>query len=82
MTFSLHQGGIIMSSQITHTQSSNIHPLAHILETLELIFSSCASLSVYQNRIMFIKTNLFPGDNHQSTGGRSERTPGQANMAV
>ena len=29
-TFSLHQGGIVMSRQITHAQLSNIHPLAHI----------------------------------------------------
>ena len=28
--------------QITHTQSSNIHSLAHILDTCALIFSSCA----------------------------------------
>ena len=40
MTFSLQQGVVIKSSQITHTQSSNIHPLAHILDTYPLMFSS------------------------------------------
>ena len=30
MTFSLHQGGVVMSSQITHTHSQ---PLAHIPDT-------------------------------------------------
>ena len=38
--FSLHQGGVVMSSQITHTQSSNMHPLAHTLDICALIFSS------------------------------------------
>ena len=34
MTFSLHQGGVVVSSQITHTQTViKIHPLAHILDT-------------------------------------------------
>ena len=28
-----------MSSRITHTESSNIHPFAYILETFNLIFS-------------------------------------------
>ena len=40
MTFSLHQGGVVMSSQITHT-IINIHPLAHILDICALIFCSC-----------------------------------------
>ena len=52
MTFSLCQGGVVMSSQITYTQSSNIHPLAHILDTWALIFSSRALFTVYPNRIM------------------------------
>ena len=37
MTFSLHQGGVVMSSQIMHTQLFNIYPLAHILGTSALI---------------------------------------------
>ena len=39
MTLSLHQGRVVMSSQITHTVIK-IHPLAHILDTWALIFSS------------------------------------------
>ena len=39
MAFSLHQGGSHVKSDNTHTQSSNIHPLAHILNTCALIFS-------------------------------------------
>ena len=53
MTFSLHQGEVVMSSQITHTKSSNIHPLAYIRDTSALIFSSCALFTVYPNRIMY-----------------------------
>ena len=37
MTSSLHQGGVFMSSQITHAQLSNIHTLANILGTSALI---------------------------------------------
>ena len=53
MTFSLHQGRVIMSSQITHTQSSNMQPLAHTLDTRLFVFSSCALFTVYLNRIMY-----------------------------
>ena len=49
-----------MTSQITHTQSPNIHPLAHILDICALIFSSFYSLySVYsflQRLLEFIPT--------------------------
>ena len=50
MTFSLHQGGVVMSSRIKHTVIT-IHPLAHILDTWALIFSSCALFTVHPNRI-------------------------------
>ena len=43
MTFSLHQGGVVISSDNTHTQSSNIHPLAHILDTFSIIFMYCSN---------------------------------------
>ena len=68
MTFSIHQGRVVMSSQITHT--INIHPLAHKFDTWALIFSSCVLFSR--------RAHPSPGDNHQSTGGRSERTQSQA----
>ena len=46
MTFSLHQGGVVMSSQVKHTHTGiKIHPLAHILflspynqETYQILF--------------------------------------------
>ena len=52
MTFTLHKGRVVMSSQITHTQSPNMHPLAHILDTWALIFSCCTLLTVHPNRVM------------------------------
>ena len=52
MAFSIHQGGVVMSDQIAHTQLSNIHPLAHVQDTCALIFSSCSHLTVYLYRIM------------------------------
>ena len=42
MTFPLHQGGVIVSSQITPTQSSDTHPLVHIPSIYTLNFCSCA----------------------------------------
>ena len=120
MTFSLHHGGVVMLSQIKHTNTTQtnehkhthwsththtntkththtnkqtnthiythtythihihthtatkIHPLAHILDTWALIFSSCALFSLSQ---LHHVTSSLPSrcDNHQSTGGRSER---------
>ena len=37
MTFSLHEGGVVMSSQIMHTQSPNTHPLDHILDICGIV---------------------------------------------
>ena len=55
MTFSLHQGGVIMSSQITNTRTHTIikNPIAHILDSWALIFSSCAVFTVYPNHIKY-----------------------------
>ena len=52
MIFSIHQGGVDMSRQITLTQSPNTHPLAHIPGTCAMIFSSFAPFTAYRNRIM------------------------------
>ena len=68
MTFSLHKGMVVMSSQTTHTVI-NIHPLAHIFDICVLIFSSCASHHSLR-------------DKHQSTRGWFERTQGQAKMSA
>ena len=43
--------GSHVKSDKTHTVIK-IHPLAHILDTWALIFSSCALFTVYPNRIM------------------------------
>ena len=79
MTFSLHQLGVVMSSQITHT-IINTHPLAHILDICSLIFSSCAIISLSQPHHV-TASHPSPGDNQQGTGGRSERTQGPTKMA-
>ena len=51
MIFSLHQGGVVMPSDNTHT-IIKIHPLSNLLDTWALIFSSCTIFTVYPNRIM------------------------------
>ena len=49
---SVAQGGVILSSQITHTHTViKIHPLVHTLDTLALLFSGCALFTVYPNGI-------------------------------
>ena len=61
MTFSLHQGGVVISSQITLTQSSNTHPLANIPGTCALIFGIVAPpFTVYPDRIMLLLLLLKP----------------------
>ena len=52
MTFFFLQGGVVTSSQITHTLI-NIQPLARILEICAFISSSSALFTVYPNRIMY-----------------------------
>ena len=72
MTFYLHQGGVVMSSQITHTythlhthtQSSNIHPLAHILDTAPRFSVVAPFLQFTPAACNGIPPS--PGDNHQS----------------
>ena len=66
-----------MSSQVTHKQSSNKHPLAYILGTCALIFSSWGIFTVLSQPPHGTASHPSPGDNHQSTGGRSEGTQGQ-----
>ena len=80
MTFSLHQRGVVMSSQIKYTHTViKIHPLAHILDTWALIFSSCALFSLSQPHHV---TASLPSWYHQSMRGLYERTQGQAKMAA
>ena len=71
----------------THVKSDNthiiinIHTLAHILDIFHLdslYFRPFYRLSQPHH---VTASNPSPGDNHQSTGGRSDRTQGQAKMA-
>ena len=71
--------GSHVKSDNTHT-IINIHPLAHIFDTCAMIFSSC-TLTQFIPIAYITASHPAPGDNHQSTGGRSERTQGQAKMA-
>ena len=78
MTFTLHQGGVVMSSQITHTQSSTY-------TSKPIYLTSAPWFSVVAQFLQFIPTapcngipSLSRWYKHQSTGGRSERTQGQA----
>ena len=71
MTFSLHQGGVVMSSQIIHTLSSTYTPQpTYVLDICVLIFSSCDLFTVYPNAHHVIASHPSPCDNHQCTGGR------------
>ena len=54
----MHQGGVVMSSQITHHQHT---PLAHILDICALIFGSCALFTVYPTPIQVITTGAREG---------------------
>ena len=54
MTFFLHHREVVMSSQTTQAQSSNMHPLTHILDTCALIFSSCTVFTLYPNQIKLL----------------------------
>ena len=74
MTFFLHHGEVVMSSQITIKQSSYTHLLAHIPGTCSVIFSSCARFTVYPNRIMLRHPTPLQVIFHQGTGWRFERT--------
>ena len=85
MTFSLTKEGAVMSSQMTHTQSSNIYPLSPSYFTrlhIRLRFQKLRHFYSFSKPHHVTASHPFPGDNHKSTGGRSERTQGQAKMAA
>ena len=65
MTFSFHQKGVVMSSEITHI-IINIHSLAQTLDICALICSSCA---------FFSSSHPSPGKNHQSRAVRKNTGP-------
>ena len=81
MTFSLQQGRVVISSQITHTQSSNIHPLAYILDTAPW-FSVIAPFYSLSQLHHVTASYPSPGDNNQGMEGPLERTLVQAKIAT
>ena len=82
MTFSLHQGGVVMSSQIKHTHSHQDTPLSPYTWHLPLDIKELRPFfSLYQPHHV-TASYASTGDNQQSTGGRLERTQGKAKMAA
>ena len=75
MTFSLHQGGVVMSDN-TRT-IINIHPLAHILDICAFVFSSYAIFYSLSQTHHVTASYHSPGDNHRSSGPKGQ---GQATM--
>ena len=82
MTFSLHQGGVVMSSQIKHTLSHQDTPLSPYTWQLSLDFQWLPPFYSLSQPYHIMASIPSPCDNHQSMGGQSERTQGQAKMAV
>ena len=91
MTFSIHpgRGSHARPSLVTFSyfESVNTHaitkhrPLAQIFDTCALIFSSSSFSQFTPTAYHVAASHPSPGDNHQRTWGRSERTRGQAKMA-
>ena len=81
MTFSLHKGGVVVSSQIILTQNFSKHtPLrpysCHLLLDFHLLRCFYSLSQPYH-----VTTSLpSPGDNHHCSEGLSESTQGQAKM--
>ena len=63
MVFSLHQGRVVVSSQIKFTQSSNTHHLAHITVTLCLYFQYLCPLYSLPQPHHVTAPHPSPGDN-------------------
>ena len=83
MAYSLHHRGAVMSSQITHAQSTNIHPLAHTLGTFSLIScSSCALFTVYHQPNHVTTSHPLKVISYQSAGVRSEMTQEPAKISM
>ena len=82
MTFSLHQGRVVISSQITHTHSHQQTPHSPHTWHLRLGFHNLLPFwNLFQSHYVpaFLPS---PGDNHHRKGERSERTLWQAKMAA
>ena len=81
MTFSLHQGGVVMSIQIKHTHSHQDTPLSPYTWHLSLDFRLLRPFYSLSQSHHVTPSLPSPCENHQSTGGRFERTQCQAKMA-
>ena len=82
MTFSLHHGGVVMSSQIKHTHSHQDTPLSPYTWQHSLDFQLLRPFHSVSQPHHVTASLPSPCNNHQSMGGRSERTQGQAKMAA
>ena len=82
MTFSLHQGGVVMSSQVKHTHSHRDTPLSPYTWQLSLDFQLLRPFYSLSQPHRVTASLPSPCDNHQRMGGGSERTQCQAKMAA
>ena len=71
-----------MSSQIKHTHSHGDTPLCPYTWQLSLDFQKLPPIYSLSQPHHVTASLPSPGDNHQSMGGQSERTQGQAKMAA
>ena len=76
------QGGLVMSSQIKHTHSHQDTPLSPYTCRLSLDFQLLRHFYSLSQPHHVTASLPSPCDNHQITGGRSERTQWQAKMAA
>ena len=82
MAFSLHQGEVVMSSQIKRTHSHQDTPISPYTLQLSLDFQKLRHFYSLSQPHHLTASLPSPCDNHQNMGGRSERTQGQAKMAA
>ena len=82
MSFSLHQGGVVMSSQVKHTHSHQDTPLSPYTWQLTLDVQYLRPFYSLSQPHHVTAPLPSPCDNHQSMGGRSERTQCPAKMAA
>ena len=82
MTFSLQEGGVVMSSQVKHTHSYQDTPLSPQTWHLSIDFQLLRPFYSLSQPHHVTASLPSPCDNHQSTGCPSKRTQCQAKMAA
>ena len=80
MTFSHHQLGVVMPSQITPTQASNTHTLAHIPCICALIFSGCPIVYNLHQPLHVTASHSFPGNNPRVRGRAVRKNAGPSKI--